>query len=512
MKPAGRWLTRPAAGMAVATGLSRASGLVRTVALAAALGVGTVSDAYNTANTAPNMIFTLVAGGALSAAVVPLLVQEEERRTEAASALLGVTLLVGAVVSVVVAVAAPWIFAGLTLGARNRPGYDAYAGLGASWLRMFAPQVGLYALSVLAVAVMTARRRLVLGAAAPVATNLVTMVAALAFVALSRSRPGVPTDVTASGRAMLGWGTTVAVAAMAAIQLWGASRSEPGLRPRLRLRDPAVGRLARIGGWVVLYVLVNQVGLAAVVAVANTVAGGVTAYQWGFMVMQLPYALIGVSVMSSSLAGMAGAADRVARTAAVVPPARTTLTWLVPAAAGLGLLARPVATVVVGTQGAALVGAAVVGFAASLVPFSLFQLLTRTSYAAGDSRGPAVVNVAVNVTNVAAALAAVALLSSPAQRVTGLAVSHALSYVVGNIVLGRRLVRRELLELRPIFAGLRDVVAASTVMALAVVAAQWPAPAPGSRAAALAVTGCLAGVGLAVYLVAGRLLRVRLAP
>ena len=55
----------------------------------------------------------------------------------------------------------------------------------------------------------------------------------------------------------------------------------------------------------------------------------------------------------------------------------------------------------------------------------------RTSYALGDSRTPALVNVAVNVANVGAASAVVALASTSTLRVTGLALSHALSYVVG---------------------------------------------------------------------------------
>ena len=69
-----------------------------TTRLAAALGVTAASDAYNTANTAPTMIFTLVAGGALSAAVVPMLVRADDRSTEVASVLLGTVIVVGAVV------------------------------------------------------------------------------------------------------------------------------------------------------------------------------------------------------------------------------------------------------------------------------------------------------------------------------------------------------------------------------------------------------------------------------
>lgn len=144
----------------------------------------------------------------------------------------------------------------------GRPGYEAFGSLGTSWLRMFAPQVGLYAVSVMAVAIMTARRHRALAAVAPVATNALTIAAAVAFIAVSGGRVDEPVDVTEAAQSLLGWRRTVAVAAMAGIQLLGARRSEPGLRITFAPARPAVRELLRVG-WVALYVVTNQVGLAA---------------------------------------------------------------------------------------------------------------------------------------------------------------------------------------------------------------------------------------------------------
>ena len=47
--------------------------------LAAALGVGLVGNAYNTANTLPNIVYELLLGGVLTSVVVPLLVHAQER-------------------------------------------------------------------------------------------------------------------------------------------------------------------------------------------------------------------------------------------------------------------------------------------------------------------------------------------------------------------------------------------------------------------------------------------------
>lgn len=498
--------------MAVGTTLSRATGLVRTMAIASALGVSVTSDAYNTANTAPTMIFTLVAGGALSAAVVPMLVRAGERRSEVASVLLGGTLVIGTVASVGVAIAAPALTAVLTLGARGSADYGDYAALSESWLRMFAPQVLLYALSVLSVAIMTARRRLALGATAPVATNLLTIAIALAFIAGTTSQPAAPGEVTQAHRLLLGWGTTAAVAAMTIVQLWGAFRSEPNLSMRVRLRHPAMRELGRHGRWMVLYVVVNQLGLAAVIAIANTVPGGITAYQWGFMVMQLPYAIISVSLLSAALPSIAAASEDGARVKAIAAPAHLTIVWLVPAAVGLIVLAAPLATIVVGNDGEALVMAAVTGFALSLLPFSLFQLLTRTSYALGDTRTPALVNVMVNVVNVGAAGLVVLAASGSTQTVVGLALSHALSYVVGSALLAGMFARRQVLQPRTLGRQLPRVLLAVMPVALGL----WVVPrllGPlDTRVAAIGAVAVAGVGGAALYVALARAFGVELAP
>jgi len=499
----------PAVGMAVGTTLSRATGFLRTMALAGALGVSATSDAYNTANTAPNMIFVLVAGGALSAAVVPLLVRSADDRTEVASALLGATVAVGVAASAAVAVLAPLIMQVLTAGARGRPGYEAFDALGTSWLRMFAPQVALYAVSVMAVAIMTARRHLALGAVAPVATNVATMVASLAFIAVSGGRVADPGDVSATGERILGWGTTAAVAAMAGIQLLGARRSEPGLRATFAPTHPAVRELVRVGGGGSIYVVTNQVGLAAVTAIASSVRGGITAYQWGFMVMQLPYAVVAVSVLSAAVPAIAAAdaprvrADRIAR------PIRVTFRWLWPAAIGIFAVAAPASRIVVGDAQVQLVEAAVSGFAVSLVPFSLFQVLVRTSYALRDRRSPAVVNVAVNGVNVVAAAAAMFLADTAAERVLGLALSHAASYVVGCAVLGARLVRRRIVGRGDLRGEVPRVLVASLPMAgLLAALSPWIASNDGSRTAAFASVGVVGAASAGTYVIALRLLGV----
>ena len=65
--------------MAIASAASRLTGFLRSLAVTAAIGVALVGNAYNTANTLPNIVYELLLGGVLTSVVVPLLVQAQER-------------------------------------------------------------------------------------------------------------------------------------------------------------------------------------------------------------------------------------------------------------------------------------------------------------------------------------------------------------------------------------------------------------------------------------------------
>ena len=246
--------------MAAGTVLSRVTGLVRTGALAAALGVTSLADAYNVANTVPTILLVLVTGGTLSAVLVPLLVESDdldERRSRAES-LGALVLAVTGVATLLAVVGSPLLARLFALGLQG-PGREEFISTATLLLVLFAPQVLAYGVSVHAVAVLNAAGRLALGSFASVATNVVTVAGIAAYVVV-RDDSG-----TGGTRALvvLGTATTAGVAVMAAIQVWGARRVLPGLRLRPRLRrDDLTRRVLRLGRWTLLYVAANQVGLA----------------------------------------------------------------------------------------------------------------------------------------------------------------------------------------------------------------------------------------------------------
>src|SRR4051794_38454350 len=164
-------LGRASGVMAVGTLLSRLTGFVRTVAIVAALGVNPVSDAYNLANTTPNILYDLLLGGVLSSVIVPVLVRvsrEEEDGGEAfASSLLTLVVLGLSAAVLVGLVVAPLI---IHLYSKS----DASTrSLAVTFLRIFLPQVIFYGLGATVGAILNVRGRFGPPMITPVLNNLV---------------------------------------------------------------------------------------------------------------------------------------------------------------------------------------------------------------------------------------------------------------------------------------------------------------------------------------------------
>ena len=149
--------------MAIGTGLSRLTGVGRVFVLAYVLGFHRLADAYNLANTTPNMLFDIVLGGVLSATFIPVFVDRLTNRPEreawrAVSAVLTLAVVVLGVATVACWVAAPWIIDALT-ALDHSHGVSAAAigherAVATSLLRWFVPQVFFYGAISLATALL----------------------------------------------------------------------------------------------------------------------------------------------------------------------------------------------------------------------------------------------------------------------------------------------------------------------------------------------------------------------
>ena len=68
-------LFRASSVMAVGTIISRITGFIGSVVVIATLGTALLADAFNVANTMPNILYNLLVGGALTAVFVPQIVK-----------------------------------------------------------------------------------------------------------------------------------------------------------------------------------------------------------------------------------------------------------------------------------------------------------------------------------------------------------------------------------------------------------------------------------------------------
>jgi putative peptidoglycan lipid II flippase len=305
-------LLRSSAIVSVGTALSRVTGLVRTVAIAFALTAG-LADAYNLANTAPNVVYDLILGGVLAATLVPVLVSVTDRGDRDAVRAVVTTVTVALVVLTVVAfAAAPGIVRlyTFTLDDTTRAAQESVA---VPLLRLFLPQVLFYGLTALYSALLNARRRFAAAAFAPALNNIVVIAVLLAVRQIAGGEPTV--DGVLADPALLwllGAGTTAGIAAMALVLVPVLRSAEVPLGWNLDWRNQAVRRIVRLSGWTLGYVVVNQLGLVVLLALANSSApeGSLSAYSYAYLFFQMPYGLFAVAVMTAFLPELSSAAER----------------------------------------------------------------------------------------------------------------------------------------------------------------------------------------------------------
>jgi putative peptidoglycan lipid II flippase len=449
MSEAGASLQRSTGVMALGTIASRATGFLRLAAIAAALGLSRVADPYNVANTLPNIVYELLLGGILTSVVVrPLVQAAREDADDGESFAQGLlTFVVGALV---VAVLLGEVFAPAVVRAYGSRLDASQLRLATGLLRLFLPQVLFYGAGATMGAILNARGRFGAPMAVPVLNNLVVIAAAVVFVLLPGPRPPAPESLTTAQFLVLGLGTTFGIVAQTLALVPFLRRAGFRFRPR-RIDRSRLSSLARLGGWVLTYVVANQLGYLVVVRLATgaRLDGGYTAYTYAFQLFSLPHAIVAVSVITALapvISGHAVAGDLPRVRADLSNGLRLVAVILVPAAVGLAVLARPVAVVALshgalGLDDAAFIGRVLMAFACGLLPFSAFQLLARVFYWLQDSRTPAVVNIVVNVVNVVVDVGFALALTGRA-RIVAMAAGYALSYVVGSLVLAVLLRRR----------------------------------------------------------------------
>ena len=437
VEPTGRAgsLAKASGSMAVATLVSRATGFLRSIVLVWVVGAAATADAYNAANTLPNQVYELLVGGVLTSVLVPVLVRAFERDSDGGERytqqLLTVTTVTLVAVTVLAVAGAP-LLTGLVVG--NSTG-QADPALATAFAFLLLPQILCYGLAALLTAVLNARRRFAPGAWAPVLNNAVLLGTFAWYRLLPGPGPGRHAAIDDPHVLVLGVGSTLGVAVQAVVLVPFVVRG--GLRLRWRWGwDRRMAEFGRLACWTVAYGLVSQVGVVVVSHIATDYVG-LTVYQLVWLLIQMPYGVIGFSLITAILPRMSGAAARNDHQAVIDDlslATRSCVVTMLPISVLLTVLGPAAGTALFsigrGSGAAGQFGAALAWGAFGLLPYAVTLLQLRVFYAMRDARTPTVIVAVMIVVKIALALAVPHLLA-PAHVVYGLTFANSASMVIG---------------------------------------------------------------------------------
>ncbi|MFE0423757.1 murein biosynthesis integral membrane protein MurJ [Streptomyces sp. NPDC058953] len=454
-------IAKSSAVMAAGTIVSRLTGFLRNLVMAAAIGVGVLSDTYQIANVLPTMIYVLVGGGALNAVFIPQLVRamknDDDGGEAYANRLLTLVVVLLAGVTVLCVVAAPMLVTMMSPTIASDPEKKAVA---VAFARYCVPTIFFMGIHVVLGQILNARGRFGAMMWTPVLNNIVIIASFGAFIWAfgSFTESGVTTTtITPEGIRLLGVGTMLGLVVQALAML--PYLRDAGFRMRLRFdwRGHGLGKAAKLAKWTLFFVLANQLGMIVVTQLATSAGAaaekhgftgtGITAYNFALLLWQLPQAIITVSVMTAVLPRISRSAhdgDAAAVRDDISYGLRTSAVAIVPSAFAFFALGVPMAGLMYagsGADGARNIGFTLMAFGLGLIPYSVQYVVLRGFYAYEDTRTPFYNTVIVAVVNASAA--GVAFLVLPARwAVVGMAASYGLAYMIGVGVAWSRLRKR----------------------------------------------------------------------
>jgi putative peptidoglycan lipid II flippase len=471
---ASRSILRAAGTMAIATLVSRITGLVRTMVLAAALGVGLVNDAYNTVNTLPNIVYELLLGGVLTSVVVPLLVHAQERDRDGGTAYAQRLATIG-IAGLTVATALAVLAAPLLTSVSGITENPEQVRLGTWLARILLVEIVFYGVGALAQAILNSRGIFGPPAWAPVLNNVVVIVTGVLFMAASGVGELTPATITPGQVWLLGIGTTLGIAVQALVLLPLLKGAGVPLRPRWGLRHTGLREAGALGLWVLAYSAVSAVGVLVAMRIANDAGrdGGLgsSAFAYASLLFQMPYGIIGVALLTALLPRMSRAAARhdfPGVTQDLSLGTRLSALGLLPVTAMLVVLGPSLGVLAFArgnttTAQAEGIGTALAIGAFGLLPMAVTLLQLRVFYAMKDARTPTLIQIGMVAVRVPLLLLVPAVVG-PEWVVAGLMLVTSLTYLAGW-VLGDLALRRRLgsLRTRETFGPVARMAAASAV-------------------------------------------------
>ncbi len=443
-------LVRSSGVMAAGTLVSRLTGFLRTIIQGNVLLLGLLGSVYNLSNTLPNVVYNLALGGILTSVIVPLIVKAGRRDSDRGAGydqrmFTLITAILAGVTLVAMVAAVPIV--GLYSGSAIHDNHSAEH-LAVIWALFFIPQIFFYGISSLIAAILNSRGSFAAPMWTPIINNFV-VIAVLGGYAAMAGVHRTPATITGAEVQLLGLGTTLGIVAQTIALIPALRRVGFRWQPRLDFRHGEVREIGRMAGWMFGYIAFTQVAFLVTTRLAGDTAEGVNDYNYAWLLFQLPYAVVGISVITALLPRMSAHATE--RRFGLVRSdfstgVRLASSIVVPCSLVLAALGAPLGELLFYHDGNTVAQARYVGvvfavFCLGLTPYMVFQLQLRVFYSLHDSKTPAVIGLVTMAVNIVANLLALKLLPL-SDMVAGLGAGFGLANLVGTMIAWRILAAR----------------------------------------------------------------------
>jgi putative peptidoglycan lipid II flippase len=484
-----RQIARAAGVVLVGFLASGVLGLVRTAVVSATFGTDVASDAFAAAQRVPELIFTLVAGGALGSSFIPVFARylradDQPGAWQLASAVITLSSLAAALLSLLLMIFAPQ-FVEIVLAPGKPPEAQALT-TSLTHIMMLTPFI--FSISGLLMGILQTHGSFWLPSLAISMNPIGQIIGALV---LSRLIPAQPGDLAQVGDANiygLAWGAVLSAVLHLMVQLPGLFKiaRNTGL-PRFPLRFlpdwriPGVREVLLLMGPRVLGLGVAQLNFIVNTSLASPmIDGSLTALVIAWTLMFFALGIIGQSVGTAlfpSLAALAAEDDMRGYKDRLSSALRGVLFLALPATFGLMLLGRPLIALVFQRdaftpESVDATAWALAFFAVGIAGHSLLEVLSRAFYALSDTLTPVIIGVASLVANIILSLILVRVIGDPNSLsrgpFAGLALANSITTLLEALALWW-LLRRRIGNINDgyVWGGLWRTLLASLVMILA---------------------------------------------
>ncbi|NJN81228.1 MAG: murein biosynthesis integral membrane protein MurJ [Caldilineaceae bacterium] len=423
----GRGIARAAALVMVFFLLSRITGLLREIVIGAQFGTSAELDAYLAAFRVPDLLFQLVAGGALGSAFIPTFsTYWANSQHEAAWLLFSrvlnlVTLLLLLIASVAAFFALPLVEFVIA------PGFSPEQQvLTAQLMRWMLLSTIVFGASGLIMGALNAVQHFLLPAAAPVFYNVTIILSALILTPYM-------------GVYALAFGVVIGAIVHLLVQLPGLWWQRARYSLSLRVSDPGVLEVARLMGPRVLGLFFVQLQFLVNTILASGLAvGSLSALNYGWLLMLLPQGIFAQAIATAVFPTFAaqvstGQTEILRRTFGQA--LRMVIFLTIPSAVGLYMLREPVVRALLergqfSTESTAMVGYALQFYALGLVAHAAVEIAVRAFYALHNTMTPVLAGILAMSLNIGFSLWWVSSLSYG-----GLALANSVATTIEMVLL-----------------------------------------------------------------------------